>query len=459
MVALRIVTTHDFFGCFAPLKTTTGSRGGGYQLRATVDSMRKQVPTVWIDTGDLVQGGPLSLPTFGRGGVAAASELGVDVSVIGNHELDFGVPFFRESLHTLNFPVLGANAGIGLPPTTIIQTSGGDVGVIGLTHHDLASMRSWSITPDRHMPCQGEIENAVDVVALARGLRSQGARIVVAAVHDGIDWKFDQDRQFAVELDRLVQRCQPWAKAVDVILAGHTLGRFRGEIDGTPIVQPWPMGCEVGVVDIDHDNSIHTYFREIGEATAPSQRWDGHGAEIIDIAENSYLGLLPTALSSQANVGSSLSLFLAQAVSSVSDSDLSAAYSTYSQPVSDGAFAFLGKGRVTSLDILQLVPYSDHSIVSTDIGLDECQRVNALLGPRPQTRSTIWSFCRKRIRDGDLVSLSTVGGAATDVLSTIVGRELYWRRAGANLCDGVSSILRRCESSVRESGLRWAGRH
>lgn len=137
---LRLVTTHDFFGSFATVPTSYGALPGGDALRAAVNELRRGRSSLWLDSGDLFQGGALTVPTMGKGGLKAAAELGIDLSVIGNHDLDFGVEFLRKEATDLGFPLLSANAEIGFPATAILPTSNADVGIIGLTHHNLSSM-------------------------------------------------------------------------------------------------------------------------------------------------------------------------------------------------------------------------------------------------------------------------------------------------------------------------------
>lgn len=110
---LRLLSTHDFFGSLAPVPTSYGSLSGGEGLRATIEQLRSDTASLWIDTGDAVQGGPLTPLTRGRGGYAAIAELGIDAAVVGNHELDFGIECFNRDAAQLGFPVLGANAGFG----------------------------------------------------------------------------------------------------------------------------------------------------------------------------------------------------------------------------------------------------------------------------------------------------------------------------------------------------------
>jgi 2',3'-cyclic-nucleotide 2'-phosphodiesterase (5'-nucleotidase family) len=442
-MSLRIAVTHDFFGSFAPLKTSWGIAGGGTALRNRIEEMRNRCPTLWIDTGDLMQGGPLTPLTHGRGGIAAVAELGIDVSVLGNHELDFGVDFFQSVLCKLPFPVLGANAGIGLASTAYLETPGGDVGVIGLTHNNLASMRFWSLAPETDMPLQNRGENDVAIAALAKNLRQDGAVLVVAAVHDGIDWAFEQKdgyRSFDTELET---RFQTLAGHVDLIVCGHTLGRYKGHVAGTPVIQPWPLGCEIGVVDYTARDGITLSFESVGDAGSPATRWTGHGADLIDEAGSDILGKLGQPLHSISSGSSTLAAFLADAILSISGSDRAFVYSTYAQPVRDGYFAFLAAGPVTRLDILQLVPYSDHRIVEADMDSGDIETLLPLLGPRRQSRSTIWAASGRDLADGRSFRLATISGAAPAVIADMVGRPIAWRETGATLFDEIRARLGR----------------
>ena len=97
----------------------------------------------------------------------------------GNHEFDHGMDALREAARVLPYPLLCANVDVGLPGSAIVDTDGGHVGVIGLTHpasHRFASAPDPAVDwPDR-------------VGQLAAQLRARGARWVVAILHDGVDW-------------------------------------------------------------------------------------------------------------------------------------------------------------------------------------------------------------------------------------------------------------------------------
>src|ERR671917_438364 len=120
-VPLRIVATHDFCCAYPPSPTSYGSLPGGEGLRNTVDALRAQGPVVRADAGDF----------------AAPADLGIDVSVVGNHEFEWGVEHLRAQAPKTEFPLLCANAPeVGLPSTALVETGGGVVGFVGLTCPD-----------------------------------------------------------------------------------------------------------------------------------------------------------------------------------------------------------------------------------------------------------------------------------------------------------------------------------
>lgn len=438
MGRVRILTTHDFFGSFARVGTSYGSLPGGQGLLNAVHSLRDR-STVWVDSGDFSQGGALSLATRGVGGFRAANELGFDVSIVGNHDLDFGMPFLLEHASRLAFPVLCANIDLGLPATTLIGTPDGDIGIVGLTHHDLESMSSWTITPDRSMPASHE-ENGFNVVSAAEDLRKAGASVVVCVCHDGIDWHFSRDGLYVDDADKFSQRCENWCSSVDLIVAGHTLGRFFGRIKDTPVVQPWPLGSELAVVDV-YLSSGGVECRATSHLVAQGEQWNGFGGDIIKAAEEDILGYLDVPLIARCHGPAPLASFLAMAVQEVSDSDAAFAYTTCGQPTIDGIFAYLGQGQVSFLQILQIVPYSDLGVVAAEISKSELLILQQLLQPRPQDRTMAWRCNYRREITSDHLEIATVAGGAAHAMNRLLGRQLPWIRTTGDLRDGIKRLL------------------
>src|SRR5215210_7341105 len=134
---LRVVATHDFCCAYLPSPTSYGSLPGGEGLKSTIDALRAQGPVVRADAGDFAAPGGLATLSGGKAGFAAAADLGIDVSVVGNHEFEWGVEHLRTHAPKTGHPLLCANAPeVGLPPTAVVETEVGPVGFVGLTCPD-----------------------------------------------------------------------------------------------------------------------------------------------------------------------------------------------------------------------------------------------------------------------------------------------------------------------------------
>ncbi|MFQ3453233.1 hypothetical protein PMN64_07930 [Bradyrhizobium sp. UFLA01-814] len=448
---IRLLTTHDFFGSFAVVPTSYGELSGGESLRSAVNELRSGKSALWLDSGDFSQGGALTVATNGIGGLRAAGELGIDASVVGNHDLDFGASFLRRHSGALGFPLLSANVDLGLPGTAMIATRDGEVGLIGLTHHDHASMSSWSICPERPMPGAGE-GLAFQVKEAAAELRRAGASVVVCICHEGVDWAFSSEGRYGADPMGFFSRCRSWHEAVDLIVAGHTLGRYFGRIGGTPVVQPWPLGAELAILDVCLSGKSIEVSVGAHMVRSTGKQWQGHGANIIRAEQSEVLGHLDRPLIARSGGPAPLATFLAKAVYAASGgADIALAYVTCGQPTLDGVFGWLGAGPISRLQILQNVPYSTFGVVATMISSEELDELRRLTEPRPQDRTTAWgSFGAPRSNKG-IVRLATLSGAAADLFCRLLKRKLDWTHVGSTLFDGLKEILATSSVSQRSS--------
>src|ERR1700704_2367873 len=83
-----------------------------------VDSVRRSAPgrVILLDAGDLLQGNSLTYvaariaPEAPHPVMAAMSAMQYDAAAVGNHEFNYGLPFFERALAQATFPFLAANA-------------------------------------------------------------------------------------------------------------------------------------------------------------------------------------------------------------------------------------------------------------------------------------------------------------------------------------------------------------
>jgi 2',3'-cyclic-nucleotide 2'-phosphodiesterase (5'-nucleotidase family) len=421
---LRVVATHDFCCAYPPSPTSYGSLPGGEGLRNTVNALREQGPTVRADAGDFAAPGALATLSGGEAGFAAASDLGIDVGVVGNHEFEWGVEHLRTHAPETGFPLLCANAPeAGLPPTAVVETEGGGVGFVGLTCPD----------PEVYVSAPSLDSDLAGVaIGYAEELRASGADWVVALLHDGVDWRFGGEG-YEAHAGHFSEVCRPWAQAVDAIFASHTLGRWIGRVEGTPVVQPWPFGAELGVVELARGEDPRAYC----VTPETGGRWGGAGSELLNEASTRVLGELHESLLSRSGGPAPLADFFARALREATGVRAAGVDMLASQPPVDGVLSYLPAGPVTEADVLRLYPWPDATVVG-EVGEEELRKVAHALWPWPWS---VWGFDAPDRLGGGTATLAVLEGDALEHVERVLGRRVGWRRTGVGLREAVGSAL------------------
>jgi 2',3'-cyclic-nucleotide 2'-phosphodiesterase (5'-nucleotidase family) len=421
---LRVVATHDFCCAYPPSRTSYGSLPGGEGLRNTVDALRAQGPVVRADAGDFAAPGALATLSGGKAGFAAAADLGIDVGVVGNHEFEWGVEHLLTHAPETGFPLLCANVPeVGLPPTAVVETGTGVVGFVGLTCPDPEVYVS---APDLDPDLAGV------AIGHAEELRASGVEWVVVLLHDGVDWRFGTQGYEAYP-ERFSEVCRPWAHAVDAIFASHTLGRWIGLVEGTPVVQPWPFGAELGVVELEVGEEPKAYCL----TPETGGRWDGAGGELLDEASTRVLGELVELMSSRSGGPAPLADFFARALREATGVRAAAVDMLASQPPVDGVLSYLPAGPVTEADVLRLYPWPD-ATVAGEVEGEELRKVAQASWPKPWA---VWGFDATDRGGAGIATLAVLEGDALEHVERTLGRRVEWRRTGVKLREAVGRAL------------------
>lgn len=227
-----------------------------------------------VDAGDMFQGTLESNLTEGASVTAAYRVLGMTVAALGNHEFDFGPTAggtdpqgaIRARIAEASFPILSANLVVRgtqatpawdkLRRSVLLSVGGVRVGFVGLLTHETPSIvrNAWF--------------EGLDVVPLAprlaeeaRGLRSQGAEIVIGVAHAGASCT-----DFGDPAD--LSSCKPDAEifdvaralppgTVDALFAGHTHEGVAHLVNGIPIVEAYARGRAFSRIDLRVDGTSH----------------------------------------------------------------------------------------------------------------------------------------------------------------------------------------------------------
>ena len=285
--AVRLVAINDLHGNLEPPSGSSGrvaladggtvDAGGAAFLAAHVARLRAEAPnTVVLSAGDNVGASPVASALFrDEPTVELLDALGVSASVVGNHEFDEGLPellrlqrggchptdgcAFRPGYDGAAFPFLGANVGAvdgppPLPATTVVETGGGRIGVIGVTLRDLPTVVSAEAV--RGLTFGDEVE-AID--RASADLTARGVNAQVVLLHQGDDASGGPDSCPAAPNGPASAIARAASPSVDVFFTGHSHDQYVCSLPDPagvprPVVQGLAFGRLLSVVDLTVEN-------------------------------------------------------------------------------------------------------------------------------------------------------------------------------------------------------------
>jgi 2',3'-cyclic-nucleotide 2'-phosphodiesterase/3'-nucleotidase len=250
-----------------------------------IDEIRAEAGnTMLVDNGDFLQGNPMGdYIAYERGMkegdqhpvITAMNVLGYDAGTLGNHEFNYGLDFMFKVLGGAGFPYVCANLTKGMlasdpkedelffKPYVIIEKqirdgSGAEspikVGIIGFVPPQIMV---WDV---KHLEGKAQTRDIVDAAkAWVPVMKEEGADIVIALSHSGIDGSGMSDRMENASLYLAA------VEGIDAIFTGHQHLVFPGPKDfegiagvdvgkGTLMAKPSVMagfwGSHMGLIDL-----------------------------------------------------------------------------------------------------------------------------------------------------------------------------------------------------------------
>ncbi len=185
-----------------------------------------QENVILVDAGDAIQGSPLGLLTKGGSIVQLLNTIGYDYITLGNHEFDYGMPRLFELIQKLNARVITcnitstANQSPIFTPYAIQHFHGLKVAFVGISTPESITTSNPAYFQDAQGTYlysfaegkQGQ-ELYATVQKYVQAARDQGAEIVIALAHLGID----KDASPWTSLE-LIQN----TTGIDVLIDGHS---------------------------------------------------------------------------------------------------------------------------------------------------------------------------------------------------------------------------------------------
>jgi len=232
--------------------------GGVARVAAVVDSLRARYPgqVVLVDAGGVLQGDPFATyyarvaPTRPHPIIEALNLVGYDAATPGNHDFDWGLPFFQQAVAEARFPYVSANlyAGQGdsllYPAWRVVQRQGVRVAITGFT---TPGTMVW----DREQMGRARFRPILPAAAPVLEAMRRDADLTVALVHSGMSGRASYDTTGIGEENVAAGLAELPARP-DLVVVGHSHREMRDSvIAGVHFVQPRPFGASVSVVHLD----------------------------------------------------------------------------------------------------------------------------------------------------------------------------------------------------------------
>lgn len=246
---VTVLFFNDVHGHLMPFKVkTNGSKeevGGIARLATLIKKIRaensqKNIRTIVLIAGDILQGTPMSTVFKGRPDVECFNAMEVDAMTVGNHEFDFGLNNFLDLKEMASFPFLSSNIifketgkRICEPSASFKLTSDITLSVIGVTTKDMLNTTKRENVKDLYvLDSVQAVKNAFD------RLKDMGPLVLLS--HS----KYQTDRSIAMAVPEL-----------SAIIGGHDqilLSPFR-QVGKVPIFQAFEKCRYLGRMDLKID--------------------------------------------------------------------------------------------------------------------------------------------------------------------------------------------------------------
>lgn len=362
-VSVRILQTTDIHS-FIEEGDKPGA-GGLLRVATLIKNHRKKLgedKILLLDSGDTIQGSISAIATKGEAVIDLINHLNYDAWVLGNHELDFGIPQLYRLMNKTKVPVLAGNFRLKKPyektfeSWKIYKRNGAKICVIGM---QASYLNHWF---KGRLYEEYEVEKAYDhILKEMPAILKESPDMIVLALHHGFLFK---DARGVNEIKEIARRFPE----IDLILGGHTHQAHPGRnVFGVYYSQAAYHGSHLGVLDVLIDVEKHEVIKiesTLEEASAEIPK-DPAADEIykkwrnrVNEFSNKAITTLESPILSRGTPGKScaMSSLIAQAIKEVSESDIAI----------HGRFSSSNlEGKVTEFDLYKAIPYENFVYVLT----------------------------------------------------------------------------------------------
>ena len=291
---VRLIAFNDFHGNLEPPSGSSGrvtlpggstvNAGGAAYLATHVKQLESEVRnSLVLSAGDNIGASPVASALFhDEPTIDFLNELGVQASVVGNHEFDEGYQElqriqsggchpadgcqFRDKYQGADFPFLGSNVYFdnGAPallPFAVKLSGGQPIGIIGATLEDLPTVVSAGAIRGLRFGDEVEAINRTSSRLDRLGIKAQ-----VVLLHQGDNTTGGGPDDCAINPGPASQIARGVSASVDAIFTGHSHQQYNCQIadpagNPRPVIQGLSFGRLLSVVDLKIDKRTRDVVR------------------------------------------------------------------------------------------------------------------------------------------------------------------------------------------------------
>ena len=267
-VTFKILQTSDVHGYIYPTSYTSGNEGSfGLAKLSTLIKQVRDDNTILIDSGDTIQGSPLTYyhSKENKGVInplaKVLNKIGYDYVTLGNHDFNYGKDYLNEYTDHLNARILNCNL---LDHTTqkpyrgaqedIIEIDGVKIGLIGVTTHYI---------PNWEQP--SNIEN-IDILDAFESAKKQVALLrpkvdfLIVSYHGGFERDLATNELLTMDTsENQGSKIINEIEGIDLLLTGHQHRTLTGVRNHTVYTQPGFNGHLLALVDIEYHKDTKSF--------------------------------------------------------------------------------------------------------------------------------------------------------------------------------------------------------
>lgn len=263
-ITITVLETSDVHGSIFPINYGSNEPAelGLAKIATLIKNEReKNVNTILVDNGDLIQGTPLTYHYVRTNNtemnpmIKILNGLKYDAAVIGNHEFNYGMDVLNRAIEESEFPWLSANildrdsgeAYFGKPYSILKVGEGVRVAILGVTTHYIPNWEN----PEhiKNLIFEDALKTTKEWVQKIK--EEENPDVMIVSYHGGFecDLESGEPTENQTGENQGYRICQE-VEGIDLLLTGHQHRSLAGKVNNVPVLQPSFNGQALGKATI-----------------------------------------------------------------------------------------------------------------------------------------------------------------------------------------------------------------